>query len=228
MISIIIPAYNEEGSLPKLISYLKNSSKQRGEIEIIVSDGGSTDKTVQKAEEEGAIVVESPLKGRAAQMNYGAKKSNGSILYFLHADSFPPVNFIEEIKTSMKMGFSSGCFTLAFDDSHPILNFYSWFTKFDIDYFRFGDQSLFIKKELFEKLNGFDEKLIVMEDQMFVRKIKSETNFDIIKTNIITSARKYKQVGIIKLQLVFSLILVLFYLGVSQESLFRLYRRTIG
>lgn len=225
MISVIIPAYNEAKSLPKLIAFLFSLSESK-EIEVIISDGGSTDQTVELSKTSGAIVVRSPKKGRAAQMNFGASVASGDILYFLHADSYPPTTFTKDIEESLSRGYSSGCYRLVFDDPHPLLQFYSWFTKFDLDYFRFGDQSLFIKKELFTSLSGFNEKLLVMEDQMFVKKIKEKADFEILNGEVTTSARKYRQVGVIKLQLIFAIILILFYLGVSQESIIRFYKRT--
>lgn len=226
MISIVIPAFNEEESLPELIKYLKechNSDK----LEIIVSDGGSTDKTFERSKNLGAVVVLSSKKGRAAQMNLGAKIANGDILYFLHADSYPPKTLFKDISSSLEKGFEAGCYKLAFDYDHPLLKLYSWFTKFNVDYFRFGDQSLFIKKQLFKKLQGYDEILIVMEDQIFVKEIKKHSKFDILEGEVITSARKYRQVGIIKLQLIFTTILVLFYLGINQAKLVLLYKKWI-
>tara|TARA_R110000868_G_scaffold259361_5_gene517346 strand:- start:117634 stop:118317 length:684 start_codon:yes stop_codon:yes gene_type:complete len=227
MISIIIPAINEEESLIKLIPYLISSSELE-EIEIIISDGGSTDGTKELSKKNIVRVVQSPKKGRAAQMNYGAKYAKGKTLYFLHADSYPPKKYAKEITESIRNGFLAGCFRLTFDCDHILLKLYSWFTKFDIDVFRFGDQSLFIEKDYFEKLNGFDEKLIVMEDQMFVKEIKKQADFEILKSAIVTSSRKYKEVGVIKLQLIFTVILILFYLGLSQKNLIKLYKRTIG
>ena len=179
MISIIIPTFNEEESITRLIDYLKHCIDDDG-VEFIISDGGSNDKTVVLAQKAGAEVLKSPKKGRAAQMNEGAKIAKGEILYFLHADSYPPKTFINDIKKAIKDNYRSGCYRLAFDLDHPILKFYAWFTRFDIDYLRFGDQSLFIEKELFFKIGSFDEKLIVMEDQLIVREIKKEASFKIL------------------------------------------------
>ncbi len=226
MISVIIPAYNEEESLPDLIRYILTVTSNR-EIEIIISDGGSSDRTVELISELGVIVIKSPKKGRAAQMNYGATIAKGDVFYFLHADSKPPNTFIDDIIRSIENGYQSGCYQLAFDRKQPLLNFYAWFTKFDIDYFRFGDQSLYVRRELFEKLDGFDENLIVMEDQIFVKRIKSVANFEILKGKVTTSARKYLKVGIVKLQLIFSVILILFYLGIPQKSLVKFYNKAI-
>ncbi len=229
MISVIIPAYNEEESLPELLKYLLGCSERVSgtAIEIIVVDGGSTDQTREKCMELGVKVVESRKKGRALQMNAGAEEAKGDTLYFLHADSYPPETFIDDIMQSVKSGNIAGCYRLAFDDNHPALAFYSWFTRFDFDFFRFGDQSLFVKKKVFTELGGFDESLIVMEDQEIVRRLKSMGKFNIISKNVKTSARKYRDVGVFKLQLIFTAILSGYYLGVSQERLVKFYKSII-
>ena len=88
MISVIIPVYNEEGVIGKTVRYLKDVSGHDRIREIIVVDGGSSDNSVNEAEKEGARVIESARKGRAAQMNEGARMAEGDILYFVHAESF--------------------------------------------------------------------------------------------------------------------------------------------
>lgn len=226
MISIIIPTFNEQDSISELITFLKKQDQQNA-IEIIICDGGSTDATKEIAKKSGAIVLESPIKGRGAQMNYGASKASGEVLYFLHADTYPPDGFKKDIEEALIDGYEAGCYRLSFDNDHPILTFYCWFTKFDIDYFRFGDQSLFIKKSLFDKLDGFNEEFIVMEDQDIVRRIKKSTGFKILSKSVSTSARKYEKVGIVKLQLIFAIILIRFYLGTPQNKLLDFYKRFI-
>lgn len=223
MISIIIPAYNEADNIGQLIDFLSTHSKGE-QTEIIVVDGGSDDDTVRMAQNHGARTITSPQKGRAKQMNFGADNARGEVLYFLHADTFPPPTFIAEIKDKMNRGFDCGCFRLSFDNRHPALRFYAWFTRFNIDAFRFGDQSLFAKKALFCKINGFNEKLLVMEDQEIVTRLKNHAQFGIIKKAVVTSSRKYQQFGVFRLQLIFSIIVVLFYLNISQEVLVHFYK----
>lgn len=222
MISIIIPTFNEANKIGKLTAYLKSHFEQ-GQAEIIVVDGGSSDNTVELAQKNGAVTVISPQKGRAKQMNYGAKKAREEWLYFLHADTTPPSTFITDIRNAVDSGYDCGCFRLRFDSNHPVLKFYSWFTRFDIDFFRFGDQSLFVKKTLFEQINGFDEALMVMEDQEIISRLKSHAQFTIIKNPVTTSARKYERFGVFKLQLIFSIIVCLFYLNISQEATVHFY-----
>lgn len=223
MISIIIPAYNEAENIGRLIDFLVTHSKGE-QSEIIIVDGGSTDATLRVAQAHGAQAITSPKKGRAKQMNFGAEYARGEVLYFLHADTFPPPTFMADIKGKMNQGFDCGCFRLSFDNHHPVLRFYAWFTRFNIDAFRFGDQSLFVKKALFCEINGFNENLLVMEDQEIVSSLKNRAQFGIIKKAVVTSARKYQQFGVFRLQLIFSIIVVLFYLNISQEVLVHFYK----
>ena len=222
-ISIIIPVINEERSLSGLLSYLKEHMDSRYN-EIIISDGGSDDNTVEVAKNHGAQVYESPGKGRARQMNFGARKAQGDILYFLHSDTIPPKNFIELITKEIKTNYEAGCFQLKFDIDHPALRFYSWFTRFDVDVFRFGDQSLFVRKALFQKVGGFREDLLVMEDQEIVTRFKKYAQFSVVDEHVVTSARKYQRFGAFRLQLIFSIIVVLFYLEISQEVIANFYK----
>ena len=95
VISIIIPVYNEEKQLPALLKYLETASSTYIR-EILVVDGGSTDETSRLAIEHPNVTYYLSEKGRAVQMNYGAKKAKGELLYFLHADSYPPENFDDQ------------------------------------------------------------------------------------------------------------------------------------
>ena len=97
MISIIIPTYNEAETIKKTIEYLQHFDTDGLIKEIIISDGGSTDNTILMAKIIGVKTVVSPTKGRGAQMNYGAELATAELLYFLHADTIPPENFINEM-----------------------------------------------------------------------------------------------------------------------------------
>lgn len=227
-ISVIIPAYNEESVIEQTVSTVFRRTNSQCLQEIIVADGGSRDRTRSLARKAGARVVTSPQKGRAAQMNCGARHSSGDILYFLHADSIPPSGFDEQVLARIRSGIPAGCFRLAFDLGHPLLRFYAWFTRFDMDAFRFGDQSLFITRALFEKIGGFREDHLVMEDQEIVGRIKKAAAFEIIPDTVKTSSRKYREVGMIKLQLIFTAVFIGYHLGISQPALISWYRKLIG
>ena len=224
---MIIPAFNEEESLPGLIRYLKKLLAKESS-EILVIDGGSTDRTVELCAKAGAKVITSDRKGRSKQMNVGSQHAKGDVLYFLHADTRPPSSFVDDINEAIKKGFGAGCFRLSFDDLHPVLRFYAWFTRFDVNLFRFGDQSLFVKNKTFEQVGGFDEQLIVMEDQVIVKNIKEKSKFAILKKPVITSARKYRMIGVLKLQIIFTMVVVMFYLGIDQQKIARFYKGVLS
>lgn len=226
-ISIIIPTFNEEERIGTLLNHLKNCCSETNH-EIIIADGGSVDATISIAEQSGTNVLHCNKKGRAAQMNEGAEHAAGSILYFLHADTFPPLNFVSEIRKSFERGYRSGCFQLAFDHSHPVLKFYSWCTRFRLTVFRFGDQSLFVEKTLFHEVGGFDESLTVMEDQKVVKELKKVSSFYLSDECVTTSARRYKLNGVIRLQAIFFLIVIMYYAGAEQRTLVHVYNRFIA
>ncbi len=227
MISIIIPAYNEEASIAKTIAWIKDKTNLAHITEIIVCDGGSSDNTISEASNAGAVTIISPAKGRAAQMNYGASIAKSNILYFLHADTLPPEGFTNDILNAVDATIQAGCFMLAFDYQHWFLKANCWFTRFDVNAVRFGDQSLFVTKEVFVKTGGFNERHIVMEDQEIIKRIKKICRFIIIKKPVLTSARKYLENGIYKTQGIFFIIYFMYKLGYSQQQLVATYRRLI-
>ncbi len=226
MISIIIPAYNEESVIQKTLLFLKEATTGT-DAEIIVVDGGSTDNTVQICKGQKVQVFLSDSKGRAAQMNFGAKKANGELLYFLHADSIPPATFLNDISRALANGYKAGCYRLGFYPDHFLLKVYAWFTRFDIDLFRFGDQSLFVTKSVFTKIGGFRENLAVMEDQQIITDLKKMVNFRIIPKQVITSSRKYERIGMLKLQFIFFVIVVMYYMRINQDIMVDFYSRHI-
>lgn len=227
MISIVIPTYNEEENIAETITKIEKRDNEKLISEIIISDGQSTDKTVRVASDAGATVVVCGKKGRSAQMNCGASIAKGQILYFLHADSIPPENFTSHILNAFKKEYASGCFRLSFDYQHWFLKANCWFTRFDVNAVRFGDQSLFVTKDVFEKCGGFDENLLMMEDQEIIHRIKKLGKFSVMNAAVTTSARKYLDNGIYRMQFIFFRIWLLYYLGYSQQDLLKLHKKLI-
>ncbi len=226
MISIVVPVYNEEAGIRKFIDRLRELISDV-ETELIFVDGGSSDSTVRIIQENGIKVIISEKKGRASQMNLGAHHSKGEILYFLHSDSYPPEGFLQEIQSTVRKGYSSGCFQLSFKPGNIFLRIYAWFTRFDLDFFRFGDQSLFVEKNVFQSIGGFDESLMVMEDQEIVKSLKEISDFRILNKKVETSSRKYTRIGTLKLQIIFTLIVVMHYIGIKQETIVDFYSRQL-
>jgi len=226
MFSIIIPTYNEADQIAQTISKTHAANGEH-EAEIIIVDGGSSDDTIHIAKQCGATVVKSERKGRAAQMNKGASVAKHNMLYFLHADSIPPDRFTTQISNAHNKGAKSGCFRLAFDYDHWFLKANAWFTRFDVNGVRFGDQSLFVTKDVFEKSGGFREDLIMMEDQEIIHRIKKHGKFKVINDAVTTSARKYLDNGVYRMQGIFYRIWAMYYLGYSQQQMLKVYRRLI-
>ncbi|MEX0895292.1 MAG: TIGR04283 family arsenosugar biosynthesis glycosyltransferase [Balneolaceae bacterium] len=222
----MIPTFNEAGQIGKLIDLL-HTLIGGPSYEIIVADGGSTDYTPEIAESAGARVVFCKHRRRSSQMNCGAMAATGEILYFLHADTRPPPRFDQFIERSVGQGHQAGCFRLKFMDSHPLLCLYGWCTRFDTDLFRFGDQSLFITRKLFLDINGYCEELILMEDQEIIRRIRSHTDFKLMEKCVVTSPRKYRENGVVRLQVIFCMIVLLYYTGARQETLVHFYHSNI-
>jgi rSAM/selenodomain-associated transferase 2 len=227
MISVIIPTYNEESHIRATLKALWEYDRQNLIKEIIVADGGSQDNTLAIAKSEGVKAVICPQKGRAAQMNYGALLAAERILYFLHADTIPPPHFTQDIVRAVDKGFGAGCYRLSFDYEHWFLKVNCWFTRFDVNAFRFGDQSLFVTKAKFLEAGGFCEKHLVLEDQNIIKRLKRKGAFKIIKKPVLTSARKYQENGIYKTQAIFFLMYFMYRLGLSQTSLISTYRKLI-
>lgn len=227
-ISVIIPTFNEQGRVGELVRAIRQKESSKGHIrQIIVADGGSLDDTVREAERAGATVLKCKQKGRANQMNEGADLATGDILYFLHADTFPPQDFDRDIDRAISKGAGAGCFRLTFDDDHPLLRFYGWCTRFKSTLVRFGDQSLFVKADVFREIGGFDDQLVVMEDQKIVGNLKKVVPFDHLEKAVQTSARTYKKNGVIRLQFIFCMIVILYYGGAKQDTLVHLYNSLI-
>ena len=224
-ISIIIPTCDEESVIACTIQKLLALTERSEGVEIIVSDA-STDKTADILSTFPVTLCKSS-KGRAIQMNSGARHANGEILYFLHADTLPPETFIDDIRGVVASGKKAGCFRMHFDDDHPLMNLFGWFTQFPLMICRGGDQSLFITKELFAVTGGFDETRLIMEDYDIISRIEKVTPLHILETEVTTSARKYHRNGIIPLQLSFGTIHLMYALGFTQESIIQYYRENI-
>jgi rSAM/selenodomain-associated transferase 2 len=226
MFSIIIPTYNEAAQIEETIRKTQ-SVNVRHQMEIIVVDGGSSDDTKVIAARCGAKVVSSERKGRAVQMNKGAAVARFELLYFLHADSIPPKDFTSHILKAYNNGACSGCFRLAFDHNHWFLKANAWFTRFNLNAVRFGDQSLFVTKEVFQRSGGFREDLLMMEDQEIIHRLRTHGKFKVMNDVVTTSARKYIDNGVYRMQGVFYRIWAMYYLGYSQEQMLAVHRRLI-
>ncbi|MBQ0768962.1 MAG: TIGR04283 family arsenosugar biosynthesis glycosyltransferase [Bizionia sp.] len=229
MITIIVPILNEAETIKKLISHLIYGASQDSILEIIVVDGGSTDgsQEIVKNSDLKVRLIHSE-KGRAKQMNAGAKIATGEVLYFLHADSYPPANYNTLILNEISKNNLAGCFKMKFDNAHWWLQLASWLTHFSWRACRGGDQSQFITKELFFELGAFNEDFIIYEDNDLINKLYARNEFVVIQEWLTTSARRYEKNGIWKLQYYFWAIYVKKWRGASADELYQYYKKNIA
>ncbi|MEQ8625595.1 MAG: TIGR04283 family arsenosugar biosynthesis glycosyltransferase [Vicingaceae bacterium] len=224
--SVIIPTLNEAGNIEKLLTYLKSQLKGVA-YELIVADAGSSDNTRDLSTSIGATFLSCDRMCRAYQMNEGARVATGAVLYFVHADTRPPEHFFEEIKSAIKQGFEFGCFRFKFDSNSFLLAINSYFTRFKSIVFRGGDQSLYITKTAFQKLDGFNDKMRIMEEYEFIIRAKKQYKFKIIPKDIIVSARKYDENSYLRVNLANFIVFSLFRWGASQKIMLNAYNRLI-
>lgn len=245
MISIIIPVLNEAKTIEELLFYLIDNASLQNIQEIIVVDGGSTDgsqEIVNKFVSSSAVersqigldcarpdtLLLLSKRGRAKQMNIGAKASKGEILYFLHADSFPPTHYDKYIIDEVKQNNQAGCFRLTFNNKHWWLRLASWLTQFSWRACRGGDQSQFITKALFEDIGGFNEGYSIYEDNILINELYNRKQFVVINKKITTSARLYERHGVWKLQFHFWTIYVKKWFGATADELYSYYKKHIA
>jgi len=232
LISIIIPVLNEAETIVTLLKHISENISDESKAEIIVVDGGSNDKTIELVElfsENSTLNLKLILseKGRAKQMNKGARNAAGNILYFLHSDSLPPHNFDVLIFREIAKKNFAGCFRMKFDSNHPILKISQWFTRFNFRICRGGDQSLFITQKVFRELNGYNEDYVICEDCEFINRLYNKIHFKVIPEYIVTSSRKYEQIGTWKLQYYFMMIHLKNGFGADPTKLQDYYNRKI-
>jgi rSAM/selenodomain-associated transferase 2/rSAM/selenodomain-associated transferase 1 len=224
-ISVIIPALNEAATISKTLSRLEGFDN----LEVIVVDGGSIDATAELAGARGAKLIQSN-PGKAVQMNAGAAAATGEILVFLHADTLLPGAFSHQIVSALNQdGVAAGAFRLAIASSTAGFRFIERMADLRSRYLGlpYGDQALFMRKTLFDKIGGFPE-LPIMEDFILVRRLKRIGKIVIVPAAVATSPRRWLHLGIFRTWLINQLIIIAYYLGISAERLTRLYRREEG
>lgn len=221
-ISIIIPTYNEAATVEKMKEQLR---PYRNDAEIIFVDGGSTDDTLEIIGNDYRVI--NSEKGRANQMNTAALESSGDILFFLHCDSILPKNITAEIRRCMSDN-EYGCFGVKFNSG----NFFMWTNRVISNHrawhrgLPFGDQGIFIDRELFFEIGMFPV-LPIMEDYEFGRKL---VRYGIRpgKTHgrIETSGRRYEKgtIGILKTEYEMWNLRRLYRRGMNIEKIAEMYR----
>jgi rSAM/selenodomain-associated transferase 2 len=219
MISIIIPAHKESENIDFLVRKLASYTASEP-YEIVVALSPVSKMNFDAEVMQSARFIKCERKGRAAQMNEAAKIAKGDILTFLHADVRPPKSFLRDIRNTIDSDFDAGFFSYRFDKDSLPLKINAYFTAKDGLFTGGGDQCLFIRKKLFEKLGGFNESQVLMEDfEFFKRMKKHKLRYKIVKSNLIVSARKYESNSYLRVNLSNLLLVILFNMGYSSKKL---------
>lgn len=221
LVSIVIPTLDEAVALPGLLDHLATLP---GRFELIIADGGSTDGTERIASEHPARprVVHAP-RGRAVQMNAGAAVATGDPIVFLHADTRLPPTAWSSLAAAT--GAGGGNFTLAFDGgdrfARVLGRWYGAQRRLGVFY---GDSAIWVRRAAFEALGGF-RPLPIMEDHDLARRLTRGFRTVCLPGPAVTSARRWRSLGIVRTVTSWVAIRWLFLAGVSPERLARLYRR---
>lgn len=225
--SAIIPTYNEADNIGQLVRDLQTRGGSQL-LQILVIDAGSTDATVDVARRAGASVWQAPTPGRAAQMNFGAGLATSEVLYFVHADTTIHPDFIQDIERTLQTGCESGCYRFRFKSTKPMLRINSYGTRFPGIMSRGGDQTLFITRSLFDRLGGFNERYVIMEDFDIIVRIRQTARFHIIPKDVLVSARKYDTNSWLRVQLANLTAFSLFFLKVPPTRIARTYKALLN
>lgn len=220
LISVIIPTLNEEANLPVTLRQLASHP----DVELLVVDGGSTDRTVEIARQFTPYVFLSH-PGRAAQMNMGARHATGDILLFLHADTFLLPGALDELQRRLVGdGAVGGAFDLHLDHPGQASKLIARIASRRSRLFRlpYGDQGMFVWRQVFESLDGFPE-IPIMEDVAFARKLRRAGRLTFLRSGLVTSARRWLANGLVKTTLVNWWVTFLFVLRVAPRDLRRIY-----
>jgi glycosyltransferase involved in cell wall biosynthesis len=242
-ISIIIITLNEAENIKNVIQSVieaaKLSSGKYMKFEILLSDGGSIDETVNIARPLVDGVIQSP-KGRYNQLNYGAKEAKGDVLLFLHGDTLLPPRALLEIHHNLKQGkILGGAFKKSWlwSLNTPKSSFFSFIRSFWQDLGNWlvrllhtfpGDNAIFVRSSVFKTLNGF-APLLICEDFDFVKRLKiysrkNSGKLICINVNVSTSARRLERFGFFKVFRRWFLVYWMWKLGLSNLGLNQYYK----
>ena len=221
-LSVIIPTLNEQDCLPALLTDLH--AQKEVSLEIIIADGGSTDGTLERCSPFNPIIVQSP-SGRAIQLNAGFRRSTGSDLLFLHADSrikdanllCNALRYWQNALAKEGQDIVAGHFPLKFMRTNPSNSMSFRYTEGKTHFNRVnttnGDQGVMLKRSFFESLGGFDENQHFLEDQKLAETVRTRGKWITLPGLLFTSGRRFEEEGYHRLYILMSMLMALFNTG---------------
>lgn len=218
-IAVVIPTLNEEESLERAIA----SARETDPEEIVVSDGGSRDRTLAIAEAAGVRVMTSE-RSRARQMNAAARSTQAEALLFLHADTFLPPGAGARIREALDGGYAFGGFRIRFTEDETRLKVAAAMINLrtSMTLCPWGDQAQFVTRARFDQAGGYPE-MPIMEDYEFARRMKALGKVVVLPEKVSTSGRRFLQRGVLATAAINWRIILSYHLGASPEDLRRLY-----
>lgn len=233
-ISIVVPTLNEGRQIERCLNSLAALCSSYPQIELIVVDGGSSDDTLDRLDaldrqSDIDLRVLHSQRGRAEQMNRGAAEARGDLLWFVHADCVVPAEAVEVVAAFDPQQTAIGCFRFQLDAPGAVYRLIEFGVLCRTHLFRspYGDQALFLPRDLFESIGGFDA-VPILEDVFLVRKARKLGRLHCSRVRVTTSARRWQQRGVARTWAMNWSIMVADRLGVRPSTLARWRRRVIG
>jgi rSAM/selenodomain-associated transferase 2 len=220
-VTIVIPALEEAANLAGLLPDLR---RRFPAAEVIVVDAGSADETAAVAARHGVRLLVAP-RGRARQMNAGARAARGEVLLFLHADTRLPDGALAAIAQALgDPEVVGGRFDVRFDSARPVLRMVAWFMnrRSRLSGIATGDQALFVRRAVFEALGGFPD-IPLMEDVELTRRLKRRGRLAALRARVITAARKWEREGALRTIVLMWALRLAYFVGVGPARLHRWY-----
>ena len=219
-VAVVIPTLNERGSVGAAIE----SARRAGAAEIVIADGGSTDRTIDLARELGALVVETePVRGR--QLNAGASATRAGIVIFLHADTTLPADAVRLIGEAVSADAVFGGFRISFAERDWRLRLAATMinARCAISRCPWGDQAQWIVRGQFDATGGYRDDPI-MEDYELAVRMKRRGKTTIVSSHVVTSGRRFLEKGLLRTAFINWRIIIAWRMGAEPERLAAIYR----
>ena len=225
-LTVVIPTLNEAGHLPSLLADLQ---RWPDALQLLVVDGGSTDKTIQVADQGGACVLHSPVQGRGQQLQRGLQCSDHDWLLVLHADSRLSQAWVDDVQRvqSMPQGQRQAwAFDFRVDARRPMLKLLEWCVALRSRWGQmpYGDQGLLIHRSLYDQVGGY-RALGLMEDLDLIQRLRRITRIGALGCSLTTSARRWSDRGVVKQAWKNAQLRRRWNNGVDADQLTQIYRR---